>query len=154
MTWIVGLIVLAFVLLFLEIFVPGGILGLGAVICILGAGYMAYAEYGLAIATFVTVGSIALACLMLLLEIKLFKVSGRFISLDDKITAKSVDPADASAIVGKCGVALTTLAPGGKVRVEGKDYEASSISGLLKKGDAIEVVRVEAFKIIIKKPKP
>ncbi|WOO42470.1 NfeD family protein [Rubellicoccus peritrichatus] len=151
MIWIIGLIVLAFVLLFLEIFVPGGLLGMLAAACILGAGYIAFTEYGLAIATFITVGSIALACLMFFIEIKLLKASGRYISVDNKITSSSVKRADASAIVGKCGVALTTLSPGGKVRVEGKDYEASSISGLLKKGQSIEVVRVEAFKIIIKK---
>lgn len=151
MVLIVCLIILAFVLLFLEIFVPGGLLGFLAVCAILGAGYAAYIEYGLAVGAAVTLGAATLGVLMFFIEIKVLKASGRHLSVESKVESRSVERAQ-DDLVGKNGVALTSLAPGGKVRVDGKDYEASSLSGLMRKGAQIEVVRVEDFRIIVKKP--
>lgn len=150
MIWIVGLIILAFVLLFLEIFVPGGLLGFLAVICIVGAGYVGFREYGPSVGLMIGLGAALVAFLMFILEIRLLRASGRFVSSQGSIAAQSVERPQSDDLVGKQGVALTRLAPGGKVRVEGKTYEASSISGLLERGAEIEVIRVEDFRIIVK----
>ncbi len=150
MVIIVCLIILAFILLFMEIFVPGGLLGFLAVCCILGAGYTGYVHYGTAAALSITLLSAALGVVMFFIEIKLLKASGRHLSVESSITGRSVErPED--TLAGKHGVALSNLAPGGKVRIEGKDYEASSLSGLLHKGAEIVVVRVEDLRIIVKK---
>jgi len=151
MTWIACLIVFAFILLFLEIFVPGGVLGVLAVCCIIGAGYLTFIDYGVAAATLLTIGAAVLAVVMFFIEIKLLKASGRHLAVESSIESRSVELPDDPSLVGKEGVALTTLAPGGKVQVNGKQFEASSLSGLLRKGTEIEVVRVEDFRLIVKK---
>lgn len=148
---IAGLIILAFILLFLELFVPGGILGFMAVCCILGAGYTGYVHYGLSTGIGITMAATTLAVIMFFIEIRLLKAGGSHISVQSVISGRSVDRPEGNDLVGKHGEALTSLAPGGRVRIEGKPYEATSLSGLLRKGATIEVVRVEDLRIIVKK---
>jgi len=52
-------------------------------------------------------------------------------------------------LVGRDGITQTTLAPTGKVRVDGKTYVAQTEDGFLEKGHAIKVVRIETFKLIV-----
>ncbi|MGE9294202.1 MAG: NfeD family protein, partial [Puniceicoccales bacterium] len=107
-------------------------------------------EYGMTVGASVTMIAAAIAVLMFFIEIKILKAGGRHLSLSSKIESRSVERSDAT-LVGKQGIALTKLTPGGKVRIVDKAYEASSQSGLLHKGAPIEVVRVEDFRIIVKK---
>jgi membrane-bound serine protease (ClpP class) len=44
-------------------------------------------------------------------------------------------------IVGKRGIAATTLRPSGKIEVEGSWYEAVSEDGLIEMNESIEVVK-------------
>lgn len=148
---ITGLILLAFILLFMELFVPGGLLGLLAVCCILGAGYTGYVHYGVGIGVGITLTASLLAVVMFFVAIRLLKAGGSHISVQSVVSGHSVDRPESVDLVGKHGEALTSLVPGGRVRVEGKPYEATSLSGLLRKGAEIEVVRVEDFRIIVKK---
>ena len=53
------------------------------------------------------------------------------------------------ALVGRDGITQTTLAPTGKVRVDGKTYVAQSEDGFLEKGHTVKVVRIETFKLIV-----
>lgn len=46
-------------------------------------------------------------------------------------------------VVGKEGVAITTLKPIGKVEVEGEEYEARLKSGYLDNGTAIKVIAID-----------
>ena len=43
------------------------------------------------------------------------------------------------------------MAPTGKIRIEGKEYEATTNGGLLDAGTPIEVVNYDNYKVIVKK---
>ena len=69
-------------------------------------------------------------------------------ALKSTIAAK-LNPRADEALVGKQGVALTTLAPTGKIRIDDKTHIAQSEDGFLEKGHAVKVVRIETFKVIV-----
>jgi membrane-bound serine protease (ClpP class) len=52
---------------------------------------------------------------------------------------------------GKKGVAITTLRPSGKVNIEGKNYDALAESGLIEKGSAIVVTKVETAQLYVER---
>ena len=153
MTGIVLLFALGLVLLFFEVFVPGGVLGvLGALLMLVGCGF-AFADYGLNGGAAAT--GLALALIGLTLYFELFVLPrtklGRKLFLERAIAAQSQPPPAADSIVGATGETLTTLAPSGFVLIAGKKYEAASQSGLLPQGAAIKVTGLDNFRLIVSK---
>ena len=60
-------------------------------------------------------------------------------------------PAVAAEVVGRPAEAATTLAPSGLVLVGGRRYEAFCQSGHAAKGDALRVVAVDNFRLVVTK---
>jgi membrane-bound serine protease (ClpP class) len=56
----------------------------------------------------------------------------------------------AATLVGRSARSLTTLAPSGYVEIDGQRYEAFCQSGLVPAGQVLEVVGVDAFRVIVK----
>lgn len=154
MTGVILLFALGLVLLFFEVVVPGGVLGLlGAVLMLVGCG-VAFAEFGQNGGVAATVFALGLISLTLYLELVVLPKTrwGRKLFLDRAIAAQSQPPpANADEVVGRTGEALTTLAPTGYVLVAGKKYEAASRSGLLPKGTAVKVTGLDNFRLIVSK---
>ena len=126
MDTIIGLIVAAFILVFFEVILQGGILGIMASLCVILASWFAGAEYGAGIGFLTFVGSAS--------------VTGH----------SNIAPAEVS-ITGKKGTSLTRLNPGGKVAIDGRLYEAHSQDGYIEADQPIQVVAQDNFKLIIKK---
>jgi membrane-bound serine protease (ClpP class) len=61
-------------------------------------------------------------------------------------------PLVGTELIGKQGTADTTLAPSGYVVVGGRRFEAFSRSGLVAKGEALQVVGVDNFRLVVSKP--
>ena len=154
MNAIVIFFALGLVLMFFEVFIPGGVLGIiGALLMFAGSG-LTFARFGVEAGALATLAAIALIALMLYVELFLLPKTavGRKLFLERTIPARSQPlPAQANEVVGQSGEALTTLAPTGIVSVGGKRYEAASQSGLLPKGATVRVVRVETFRLIVSK---
>lgn len=151
MNAIVLLFALGLVLLFFEVFIPGGVLGaVGAILMFVGAG-LTFSNFGLGAGALATLLAFVLIGLMLYVELFLLAKTrlGRRMFLDRSISDRSQPPPASSEIVGQLGEALTTLAPTGMVLVGGRNYEAASQSGLLPKGATVRVVRVETFRLIV-----
>ncbi|MCZ6674208.1 MAG: hypothetical protein O7C75_14860 [Verrucomicrobia bacterium] len=144
-------LILALVLFFLEIFAPGGILGVFGAISLVVASILAYETMGILGSAGVLIGGAVLGFGLFFLEIKLlvkspfgkqFQHSGR-----QKAQTSSVGR---PGLVGMKGTALTTMAPSGKVSIAKEVFEAASIGGLINKNAIIEVVRSEHLKLIVK----
>lgn len=155
MTGIILLFALALVLFFFEVFVPGAVLGiLGGILMAVGCG-LAFYDYGLQGGALATVVALALVGLTLYIEFFVLPRTrlGRKLFLHSEVSATSQPrPAEAAAVVGLTGEALTTLAPGGVVLVGGRKYEAASISGLLPKGAPVKVTGLDDFRLLVSKP--
>ncbi|MGZ0707956.1 NfeD family protein [Coraliomargarita sp. W4R53] len=153
MSTIIGLIVAALVMVFFEVILPGGILGVIAALCVILATWIAGAQYGAGIAVLTFVGSVAAIAVFVFIEFKLLartSLGGGFF-LKSSVTGHSnVAPAEAS-IIGKKGTSLTRLNPSGKVAIDGQSYEAYSQDGYIDADQPICVTAQDSFKLIIKK---
>ena len=153
MSIIIGLLVAAFILVFFEVILPGGILGIIAALCVILASWIAGAEYGAGIGVLTFVGSAAAIATLAFIEFKLLARTslGSAFFLKSSVTGHSnIAPAEA-AIIGREGIALTRLNPGGKVAIDGQSYEAHSQDGYIEADQAIQVVAQDYFKLIIRK---
>lgn len=154
MTLILGLILAALVLVFFEVILPGGLLGLLAMACIVGATWVGFAEYGAVggVATFL--GSLIAIGLLVYIEFKLMANSkwGNGFFLGSSVTGHSNVAQGEESIIGQEATTITRLNPSGKVAIDGRNYEAHSLDGYIDSGETVVVTKRDNFKLIIKKP--
>lgn len=153
MTAIIALIVAALVLFFLEIFFPGGILAVIGMAMLGIAAYLVGSEYGMGMAVLVMLGALICAVALFFIEIRMLSTGplAKYFLNRTEVEAVANKPSGSTDIVGGQGVTLTKLTPSGKVKVEGKTYEAATTGIALEQGVTVEVLRVEPFRIIVKK---
>jgi len=153
MTTILILILIAVVLFILEVILPGGILGTIGGLTFLGAVYLTWVEYGVVAAIITFVLGVVFTILMFILQVNILSKSrlGKHIILGTTTPGTSNLPTGDDSIIGRDGVTLSKMAPSGRVRIDGKSFEAISQSGLLEKGESIEVVQRDAFRLVVRK---
>ena len=154
MTLILGLILAALVLIFFEVILPGGILGLLALACIVGATWVGFAQYGAVGGGATFLGSLLSVGLLVFIEFKLMANSkwGKGFFLGSSVTGHSNVAQGEESIVGREATAVTRLNPSGKVAIDGRSYEAYSQDGYIDSGETVVVAKRDNFKLIIKKP--
>lgn len=154
MTLIALLFVVGFILLAFEVFVPGAILGIFGGLALLGGVVLSFLEHG-AGGGFTALGVAALlAGLMFTFEFVILPRTpwGRRMFLRAEVGGTSQPPvADAASVVGRMGEAVTPLSPTGYILVDGRRYEASSRSGQIARGDAVRVVGLDTFRLLVTK---
>lgn len=154
MSTLVALFVVGAILLGAEVFVPGGILGIAAGLALLAGVVLAFVEHGSTGGWIAVAAALGLVAFTLWIEFGVLPKTawGRrlFLSAEIKEASQPV-LAERGSVVGEVGVADTTLAPTGYVRVAGKRYEAYSRSGLIAKGEALRVVELDNFRLIVQK---
>lgn len=151
MITIIGFVLAALVLIFFEVVLPGGILGVLAAFCILVATWFGYVEYGLLGALTVFFGAIIASCALIFIEFKVLAKTGfgqNFFLRAAVEGHTKVEKTDAD-IVGKKGVTLTRMNPSGMVAIDGKPYEAFSQDGFLEKDEPVTIVSRDTFKLIV-----
>ncbi len=142
---------IAFVLFVLEVFVPGGILGISGGVCLLVACGFAVAAFGPAY------GSLTALLLILgtlcgfmfwLMKMPDSRIGKRF-SLQTAIQeVETVDPHAPKA--GDSGRAETDLRPGGFARLNGKKTDVVAVTGYIEKDSEIEVVEVHGSRVVVR----
>ncbi|GEC92777.1 MULTISPECIES: NfeD family protein [Brevibacillus] len=147
----IGLFAIGILLMLLEIFLPGGIVGaIGFVSIVTGLVMAAYdTQQGLA-----SLGVAALiTAIVTFLLVKKYGVKGlfnKFVLGDTQRNEEGyVAPRDQRELEGKAGIAVTPLRPAGVVKVEGKRVDAVSVGGFIEAGTAITVVQVEGTRIVV-----
>ncbi|MCB1113654.1 MAG: serine protease [Chlamydiia bacterium] len=145
------LAVLALLMIFLEFFLPGGILGaIGGLILLWS--YFTLIQEG---ASALEVGLFIAGTLVLLgglIRFALWKIpkDKRGIYLGGDQEGYRSAKYDAEAI-GKVGEAQTDLRPGGFIVVEGKRHAAISLSGYIDKGSQVKVISGEGESLMVKR---
>lgn len=150
---IIALYLLGLVLIFFELFVPGGLLGLLGAMAIFGSWALVFVHLGFAEGIVaVTVGFLVLF-IMLALELKFLPRTkmGQKLFLHRAIDSTSQAPVATSDIIGKECEALTSLGPTGVVMLNKKNYEAVSISGFVERGTRLRVVDFDNFRVRVRK---
>lgn len=147
----IALFVIGIVMLLLEIFLPGGIVGtLGVISMVTGLVLAAYdTEQGLAslgIAALITV--IVVAVLIKYLGVR--GMWSKFILKSEQSKESGyVAPKDQRSLLGKEGIAITPLHPSGMIRIDGKRIDAVSAGGFIQAGTSICVIQVEGTRIVV-----
>lgn len=155
MNAIILLFIAGAVLLAAEVFVPGAILGIFAAIALIAGVVLAFVDHGAAGGWTAAGAALALTAATLWFEFFILPKTrlGKKFFLKAEIVGASQPPlAERDAVVGRDGVADTTLAPSGYVSIGGRRYEAYSRSGLIAKGGAVRVVELDNFRLIVQKP--
>lgn len=147
------MIVVGALLLVIElVLLPGfTVAGIGGLACYCGAAYMAYANYGVT-GLLITIGVIVLVSVVatwLSLRSKTWK---KF-ALHQNIDGASQSSPEHQVNMGERGVAITRLAPMGKVMIGGQTYEAKTIDSFVDQQTEVEVTGFENFNVIVKPTK-
>ncbi len=151
-------LIVGFILLVIELFLPGigvagvsGVLALIAVVVMqLGWGNPRVALYVIAIALLI----IILGLIWIIRSFQKGRLSKSFLVLKDSSDGTSV-PEVASAkadLVGKSGVAVTTLRPAGIAEIEGRRVDVTTAGEFIAKGSPVTVVKAEGMHILVNKP--
>jgi len=149
------LFLLGVLLLAGEVFTPGAILGILGGAAMLAGCVISFNQFGPAGGALATVVALALLGLTLYLELVWLPKSrfGRRLVVQSASDATSQPPvAHPDTVVGRPAEALTTLAPSGYVRVDGRRYEAFCQSGHAPKGATLRVTGLDNFHLIVTKP--
>ena len=147
---IIGLIVLGFLLLFLELFVVPGITiaGIGGGLLLIGGIVLSFNEYGN------LVGLITLAVTFGLMLFGLFYAfkskTWRGITLNKAIDSKVNTLELEEVMAGDKGKAISRLAPMGKILINDQYYEAKTLNDFIDQEAEVEVIKVKNGKIIVK----
>ena len=153
MNTIIGLVAAALVLVFFEVILPGGILGLVAAGCVILATWIAGAQYGAAAAGLTFVGSLLAVALLVFIEFKVLARTsiGSAFFLRSSVSGHSNEAPAEDSVVGKEAIAMTRLNPSGKVAIDGQSYEAYSRDGYIEADQTVRIAGCDNFKLIIEK---
>ena len=149
-------LIIALVMFVIEVFTPGvgvagatGLLALIAVIVMqLGWGHPRVALYIIAIALLL----IILGLIWIIRSLQRGRLSKSFLVLKDQVEGTSV-PDVASAkndLLGKTGVAITTLRPAGIAEIDGRRMDVMTVGAFIQKGEPVTVVKAEGIHILVR----
>lgn len=144
---------IGFVLAVVEMLIPGfGAPGItGGIMMIAGVIMKAQTvAEGLLLATILVV-ALALALTLIVVFFKSKKIKYP-LGLDSKVDAKDsfLGTDDMNYLVGKKGVATTSLRPAGKINVDGVELNVRSESFFIDKGTEVEIIRIQNGSVIVK----
>jgi len=151
MSWYFTLLVCGLFLIGIEIFVPGGILGIFGAAALLGAairGFYIFPLWAGWLSVFVILGLAGLAVFVWMKYLPQSPI-GRALSLSQKIVKKDQD--DSLWKPGMAGTALSELRPAGKAMIDGQRADVIADNGtFIEHNSAIEIVRVSGNRIYVK----
>lgn len=146
------LLVIGLILIFLEFYLPGAVMGISGS-CLVVASLIVFAvQSGSPLETGLFVVLIVIA-LIFLVRFALWRIprsKGEFnIYSNGNQDGFQASAYDASA-VGKKGVVLSDLKPGGYILIDGKQHQAISQTGYLIKGTEVLVIGGQEESLIVK----
>lgn len=134
----------------LEVFLPGGVVGLLGLICLGVACMYSFAAFGTGGGTMVSILLIGISIggmLVWLLILPRTKIGKRIAHTSDLTDAKSME--EDTSLVGRSGVADTDLRPSGFALIDGKRIDVVTQRSFIAKGQAVEVVEVHGMRVVV-----
>ncbi len=148
---LIPILISALLLLFLEIFVPGGILGGIAILLLVISSIMIGNDYGLEVGLVMFLLTLLVAFGMFCLEMRILGRSPylRWLRTEGRVTGSTNPIAARAGLLNQTGRTVTALTPAGKVEIGGHLYEAATAGPSIPPNTAITVKKVEAFRIVV-----
>lgn len=143
---------LGLLLIFFEFYLPGAVLGISGTILVLVSIFLFASEFNSPILTILYILGTGV-CIVFLFKFTLKRIvkakpEYSIYSNDDQKNyfASSYD----KAAIGKKGIVLADLKPGGYITVDGKQHQAISLTGYLAKGTEVIVVSGDGESLLVK----
>ena len=149
MTVIVTLLVVGILLMLLEILLPGMVAGLIGFGWVMAGVALAYRNLGPAGGTYTLFAALAALVIMTILWLRYFPHSrlGRRFVAKEAIGSLGVEQPE---LVGRTGVALTTLRPSGTAEIDGRRVDVVTEGGMIEAGNETKVVAVEGARVVVR----
>lgn len=146
------LLIFGMALIFIEFFLPGAIIGSIGTVLVIASIYFFASETS---STYSLVGYIGAVCIALfyLIKVAIWRMQKtapkQTICADASQEGFVASSYDASAI-GKRGVVIADLKPGGYILLDDKKLQAISASGYIGQGEQVEVISGQEESLIVK----
>lgn len=152
---VIVLFLLGLLLVAVEIYVPGGIVGTVGALFLVAANLLVYQSYGsgmLAVSVCVTIAGILLAVIAGFVVLPRTSL-GRVFTLGATHTQQAgfvSARADLDDLIGKTGVTQSPLRPSGVALIDGKRTDVIARDAFVPAGTAVQVVAIEAGRVVVK----
>jgi membrane-bound serine protease (ClpP class) len=148
---IIIILVVGFLLIAAEVFVPGMILGILGVLCLVAGVAWSYMEYGAGTGTLVLAGVGVLGTGAFLVYMSVFSRTFIGRGVINKGALANDPDLIRPALLGVSGVALTMLRPSGTAKIEGRRVDVIAEGNFIEAGAPLTVVRVEGNRVIVRR---
>lgn len=147
---IAGLILLGVILFLMEVLViPGlGFAGIGSFVLIAVGVFLSYQHYGNEVGNYTLIGSLLFFVGMTFYALR--AKTWKRLTLESAIDSRVNVLAKEEIIAGDEGVAVSRLAPMGKVMIKNKVYEGKSLGEYITENTPIVVIKVNESNVIVK----
>jgi membrane-bound serine protease (ClpP class) len=149
---IIALLLVGFLLIAAEVFLPGLILGTIGFLCFVASVALIFTQYGTSAGLFAAfaVGILSLVGFVVWLFVFPHTFIGR------RLMLRTSQPADHTAaehrtLIGETGEALTPLRPSGTARIGGKRVDVTSVGEFLEQGAAIVVIGADGMRVAVRR---
>ncbi|MBA2367594.1 MAG: serine protease [Candidatus Protochlamydia sp.] len=146
------LLFVGLLLILIEFYIPGAIMGIIGGLFVIGSIAHFASESNSVIAIFLFV-SLATVSVVLLIKFALWRIvnarpGSSIYTIGDQegYQASSFD----QEAIGKEGIVLSDLKPGGYIMIDGKQHQAISFTGYISKGEKVLVVSGQEESLIVK----
>ncbi|QGH34973.1 nodulation protein NfeD [Gracilibacillus salitolerans] len=150
------LLLLGIVLIIIEIFAPGGILGFIGIGAIVGALFMSTDDPGhMAVSIAIALIASIIVAVILFKTIGLEKGVFRHVILNDSTTTEQgyVSSINRSELIGQEGMTVTPLRPSGSAEFEEERLDVVSEGSFINVNTPIKIIKVEGSRIVVREVK-
>lgn len=149
------LLVSGILLICLEIFVPGGVLGVLGAVALIGAMITSFAAFSANLALLACVGIILLLGVMIVLWIRFFPKSGvgKAMILSEEGRDFDVAEKGLASLAGQEGETRSELRPAGFAVIGGRRIDVVTEGEMILKNARVRVTRVEGNRVVVREVK-
>lgn len=147
---IVVLVVMGFLMIAAEVFVPGLVLGILGGMCLLASVVLCYVAFGPLVGTaaFVGLGVLTFSGFLIWLKVFPYTPIGRRLMLQK--VQKAEDPTRGAELVGSEGMAITPLRPAGTAKIGGRRVDVVAENGFIDADTAVVVVAQDGMSVVVR----
>lgn len=149
--WIIVIFAAGLMAMFVELFIPGAVIGISGFLAAVGC--IVYAYY----AGQPLLGSILLALMLLYIPVFFLiwkNVIGRMLALEDTERDYRSSLGNYEDLLGRTGTATSSLRPSGTAEIQGKRYAVVTRGQMLDKGTPVKVIDVAGSRLTVTRLQP
>ncbi len=141
------------VLMALEVFVPGGVVGAIGILLLLWAALVALNTVGGVLGIALAILAFLIGCAMIFIIVKTFpnSIVGRKLSLSTNLKGSHAADETLASLIGVEGVSSTVLRPSGFAELDGKRVDVVTRGENVEPGVRVRVVEVEGIRVVVER---